>query len=139
MLHFLLPLSPDYPDIERWYHNKVIPGLRAGTRVVLPIERQGQLVGVGIAKKELGERKICTVRIAPSHVGRGMGMRIFERLMHWLDDDHPHLTVGAQKLPAFERIFDYYGFALSSAHPGLYVPGAVELAFNEGRTPLDSR
>lgn len=130
-LAFLLPLSADYPGIDRWFELKVVPGLRSGSRYLLQMERDGVLVGLGIAKNEDDERKICTVRVAPSYAGRGMGLRLFDGLLKWLDDDRPHLTVTQSKLPAFERIFDYYGFAVTSAQQGLYVPHAVELGYNE--------
>lgn len=135
-LAFLLPLSDDYPSIDRWFALKVVPGLRRGTRYLLPMERDGVLVGLGIAKNEEDERKICTVRVAPSYAGRGMGVRLFDGLLKWLDDDRPHLTVTQRKLPAFERIFDYYGFAVTSVHQGLYVPHAVELGYNEAAPAL---
>lgn len=135
-LAFLLPLSGDYPGIDLWYFSKVIPGLRAGTRFILPVRRQGDLVGLGIAKSD-DEKKICTVRVAPSHVGRGTGVRIFDGLMRWLDNDRPHLTVSDGKLPQFERIFDYYGFNETSKKRGLYVPSSVEHRFNEPKSAPD--
>src|SRR5690349_14109214 len=76
-LAFLIPMADDYPGIEDWYYRKVVPGLRDGRRLLLRIERHGQLVGLGIAKAEEDERKICTVRVAASHFGRGIGVRIF--------------------------------------------------------------
>lgn len=130
-LQFLLPLSNDYPGIDQWFATKVVPGLRDGSRTLLRVERDGYLVGLGIAKKEDNERKICTVRIAPSHVGKGIGVRIFDRLLTWLDYDKPHLTVNTEKLPSFERIFEYYGFKLTSSVPGLYLPSSVELGYND--------
>lgn len=130
-LAFLLPLSQDYPGIAIWYRDKVVPGLRDGTRHLLRIERDGVLAGLGIAKNEDIERKICTVRVAPAFANRGIGVRIFDGLLKWLDDDQPHLTVTEYKLPLFERIFDYYGFQLNSVRAGHYVPNAVELGYNE--------
>lgn len=130
-LAFLLPLSDDYPGIEDWYLTKVVPGLHLGTRHLLRIERDGRLVGLGIAKNEEDERKICTVRVAPEYANRGMGLRIFDGLLKWVDDDKPHLTVSDSKLPLFERIFDYYGFHLSSCCEGRYIPAACELGYNE--------
>ncbi|TGX55233.1 GNAT family N-acetyltransferase [Sphingomonas gei] len=126
-----MPLSDDYPGIDCWFRRKVVPGLRSGTRFLLPVERDGRLVGLGIAKNELDERKICTVRVSPHYSGRGVGVRLFDGLLKWLDDDRPHLTVSATKLPVFERIFDHYGFDVTSAHEGLYTPRAVELGYNE--------
>lgn len=129
-LAFLLPLSEDYPGIDIWFRTKVVPGLRVGTRTLWRVERDGHLAGLGIAKFEAGERKICTVRVAPAYVGRGIGVRIFDGLLRWLDVDKPHLTVSSSKLPVFERIFDWYGFNLTSIEDGRYVPHASEFGYN---------
>jgi hypothetical protein len=69
--------------------------------------------------------------VAAGHANRGIGVRIFDNLLKWLDDDRPHLTVNATKLPLFERLFDYYDFDVTSAHRGLYIPNVVELGYNE--------
>lgn len=130
-LQFICPLSEDYPDIVGWYVNKVVPGLRTGSRFLLPVHREGKLVAVGIAKNDGFERKICTVRVAPHHAGRGLGLRVFDGLLKWLDNDQPGLTVSATKLPAFERIFDWYGFRLTGVENGLYVPGRQEIGYND--------
>jgi hypothetical protein len=130
-LAFLLPLSADYPGIETWFRSKVVPGIEDGTRRLLRIERDGQLAGLGIAKFEPDERKICTVRIAQSYVGRGIGLRIFDDLLKWLDTDRPHLTVNERSLRAFGRIFDYYNFNLTSVRNGIYVPNRSEFGYNE--------
>jgi hypothetical protein len=129
-LAFLLPLSTEYPDIAQWYMKKVVPGLSDGTRKLISVERDGSIVGIGIAKKDPLERKICTVRVAPSYFGRGIGPRLFDGLLRWLETDRPHLTISQQKLPLFERIFDRYGFKHTSSHTGLYVPGVTEHGYN---------
>lgn len=130
-LHFISSLSEDYPNIRSWYVNKVVPGLRTRTRFLLPVHRDEKLVAVGIAKNDGFERKICTVRVAPHHAGRGLGLRVFDALLKWLDDDRPGLTVSSTKLPAFERIFDWYGFRLTGVENGLYVPGRQEIGYND--------
>jgi ribosomal protein S18 acetylase RimI-like enzyme len=96
-LAFLIPLSHDYPGIESWFRCKVVPGLRTGSRLLRRVERHGQLVGLAIGKREPGENKICSVRIAPSYFGRGLGVRLFDEVLHWLNDDRPHLTVSEGK------------------------------------------
>jgi GNAT superfamily N-acetyltransferase len=130
-LAFLLPLSPDYPGIEHWFCRRVVPGLRDGTRLLLRVERDGQLAGLGIAKKDCGERKICTVRVSPTYFGRGIGVRLFDHLLRWVDDDKPHLTVSERRLPVFNRIFDSYGFRMTSVQNGRYTPSSIELGYNE--------
>lgn len=134
-LAFVLPLSPDYPGIERWFASKVIPGLRAGTRRLVRIDRHGQIAALGIAKDEGGEAKICTVRVAPEFAGRGMGIRVFGELMEWLGTERPLATVSETKLAEFQRIFDHYGYRLTSVCTGLYVPSRAEYLFNEPLSP----
>jgi hypothetical protein len=129
-LQFLLPLSADYPHLQSWYLTKVVPGIRLGTRHMIRLERDGQLAGLGIAKAE-DELKICTVRIAPNFAGRGMGVRLFDGLLHWLGVDDPHLTVTEQRMPLFERIFDWYGFQQTSVRSGVYRPCIHEFGYNE--------
>ncbi|MGF0524608.1 GNAT family N-acetyltransferase [Agrobacterium pusense] len=131
VLQFISSMSEDYPDIQNWYLNKVVPGLRMGTRFLFPVHRDEKLVAVGIAKNDGFERKICTVRVAPHHAGRGLGLKVFDGLLKWLNDDRPGLTISATKLPAFERIFDWYDFKLTGVKHGLYVPGRQEIGYND--------
>ncbi|WP_311276824.1 GNAT family N-acetyltransferase [Methylobacterium sp. WCS2018Hpa-22] len=137
-LAFILPLSTEYPNIEEWFCGKVAPGIQNGTRHLLRIERDGRLVGLGIAKSSPFEKKICTVRIAPEYVGKGLGVRIFDGLLHWLGTDQPHLTVSEKKLPAYERIFEWYGFKLTSKSRGLYLPSVTEVRYNDPSRKLNS-
>jgi hypothetical protein len=130
-INFLLPLSEDYPDFELWFRTKVVPGLHLGTRRIFRIERKGDLVGIGIAKREESEKKICTVRIAQRYFGRGLGLKIFDGCLSWLDTDRPYLTVSEQKLPMFHRIFESYGFTQTSSQRGRYIPLITEFSYNE--------
>lgn len=136
-LSFLLPLSSDYPNIKKWYLEKVVPGLCEETRLLLPIYREGKIAGLGIAKNDGLEKKICTVRVAPEYENLGLGVRIFDNLLKWLDTDHPNLTVSEGKLPKFSRLFDYYGFTNTSANQSVYIPGVYEFGFNETERGCD--
>lgn len=134
-LAFLLPISPQYPGIGGWFFSRVVPGLGNGTRRLVRVERHGQLVALGIGKLELGERKICTVRVAPEYAGRGLGIRVFDSLMEWMGTARPHATVSEDRMHEFESIFLYYGFRLTSTARGKYRPGKVEYLFNEPGNP----
>jgi hypothetical protein len=131
ILAALRPLSPDYPGIENWFLTKVIPGIDQGTRKIIRIERDNQLAALGIAKKEEGELKICTVRVMPRFTGRGLGLNVFDALLGWLETNRPHLTVSESRHSSFERILHHYGFKLTSVIRGLYLPGEVEYLYNE--------
>jgi GNAT superfamily N-acetyltransferase len=137
-LAFLLPLSYDYPGIDAWFLEKVVPGLRQESRLLLPVHRDGILVGLGIAKLEAEERKICTVRVAPGYQGEGIGVRLFDGLLHWLGTDQPHLTVSEKNAPLYGSLFGRYGFRQTSAKMGIYLPRVVEFSYNEPRTESSS-
>lgn len=137
VLSFIVPMSEQYPDIEKWFLNKVVPGENDGTRRVICLERENKIAAVGIAKAEADEKKICSVRVANEYIGRGLGVRVFEELLNWLGEDKPHLTVSEEKYPMFESLFEYYGFKMTSATAGLYLPNSIELGFNEKKCLLD--
>ena len=135
VLAFVWPLSPDYPRIDDWFTGKVVPGLRAVTRRLVRIDRQGQIAALGIAKAEGGEAKICTVRIAPEFCWprhRHTGLRGIDGLA---GHHRPLVTVSETKLGDFQRIFDHYGYRLMFVCTGLYVPGRAEYIFNEPLSP----
>jgi ribosomal protein S18 acetylase RimI-like enzyme len=133
-LEFLLHLSGDYPGIEQWFIQKVISGESAGTRNIFRIKRDNRLVALGIAKQEAGEKKICTVRVHPSYCGRGLGVRVFDHLLSWLQTSRPVLTVSERNRPQFQRLFDHYGFVITSITPNRYREGVAELGYNELRS-----
>src|ERR1700720_4499473 len=54
-----------YPRFGDWFWGKVVPGLRDGTRLVVPEYVDGRLVAVAILKRTPEERKICTLWVAP--------------------------------------------------------------------------
>ena len=91
------------------------------------------MIALGIAKDEVDEKKICTLRVSNLYAGRGLGYRLMDEMLHWLDVDQPHVTVGAHKWPLFERMFDHYQFQMTDQCVGLYRPSRVEFGFNGGK------
>lgn len=130
-LEFLSCISSCYPGIESWFINKVVPGLTNGTRKLFIYRRDGKVVALCIAKKTETELKVCTVRVLPEYAGKGLGIKLFKDAMYWLETDKPHLTVSEERLSDFARIFEYFGYKLTSTRNGLYLPGKVEYFYNE--------
>lgn len=130
-LDFLSCLSGGYPGIDGWFINKVVPGLSNGTRKLFIYRRDEKVVALCIAKKSETELKVCTVRVIPEYAGKGLGIKLFKDAMNWLETDKPHLTVSEERLSDFTRIFEYFGYKLTSTHNGLYLPGKVEYFYNE--------
>lgn len=130
VLSFLQPLSQSYPGFENWFSSKVVPGVYAGTRHIVTVERDGMIAAIGIGKRDKDESKICTIRVSPSYENKGLGLRVFDDLLEWLETDRPVATVSEEKMPAFQRIFDRYGFKLTGSVNGLYRASKTEYIFN---------
>lgn len=123
-----------YPDFEAWFWQKVVPGLADGTRK-LCVETRGQaIVGVSIAKLNADERKLCTLWVAESARGTGLGERLLRDACKWLGTDTPYATVPAERMDEVVQLFGKPGFQKSEAGEGLYRPGKKEFTFN-GRVP----
>lgn len=127
----LRPASFLYPEFSSWYHKTVLPGVNCGQREFIIERRDGRIAGIAIVKKTLEEVKLSTLRIADEFQGRGIGLKMFERCFEALDTDKPFLTVSEEKLPEFQRLFDYYGFELTGVIDGMYRQGKKEYLFNQ--------
>ena len=68
--------------------------------------------------------------MSPECAGKGIGIRIIDGLLEWLEVDRPHFTIGDHRYPAFEKIFDAYDWRQTAQANGLYVPNKRELLFN---------
>jgi len=126
----------EYPEIEAWYWDKVVHQILAGKPVIRRIEsvyRDQVLAGVAILKNDpiQAERKICHLSVAQAYQSKGLGVRLFERSFEFLDTDKPFVTVSETKYPLYQRLFDHFGFELTSVRDSVYVPGIKEFGFNE--------
>ncbi|CAE6816083.1 hypothetical protein R69927_00432 [Paraburkholderia domus] len=124
-------LKDVYPQFESWLADRVLPGLRTGDRSILVEYRHGELAGLAILKDDGSEKKICCLRVLPGFQDRhGLGVRLFEKAFNQLDSRNPLLSVAEERLPAFRRIFDHFGFELAETHKGLYRADRTEFVFN---------
>ena len=127
---FLARLRLSYPEFNKWWSNKVIPGLLNGTRSLILEIRDGKLAGVAVLKDDGLEKKICTVKVQTPYNATGIGYHLFEKSMRILDCDQPLLSVSADRILEFTRIFQKFGYEFIHAYNGLYIPQKKELAFN---------
>ncbi|WP_081158968.1 GNAT family N-acetyltransferase [Ensifer aridi] len=123
-----------YPDIEHWFASKVAPGLSDGSRRLL-IERDLDSVrGFAILKKEAHERKICTLWVRPDQRRRGVGQRLIDESIAWLECEKPMLTVPEEAILDFWGLLTRNGFELRQRAVNYYRLGRCEYVFN-GRLP----
>lgn len=132
----LLAVSGLYPGFVQWYQNKVEPGLLSGERKILLRVSQGRLAGLAVLKIA-EERKLCCLRVLPEFQGTGVGVRLFKQAFEELGTEHPLLSVADQRLPIFDKVFEYFGFEAGAKYLDLYRANSVEYSFNGTLLLLD--
>ncbi|MDW6021652.1 GNAT family N-acetyltransferase [Mesorhizobium sp. BAC0120] len=126
-----------YPDIEDWFALKVIPGLADGTRRILIDRDVNSVRGLAILKKEADERKICTLWVHPNQRKHGLGQRLIDESITWLECKKPTLTVPEEAIADFHGLLARNGFELRQHAIDYYRPGVCEFVYNGSLpTPL---
>lgn len=124
-------LTNYYPEFEYWYVNKCMPDILLKRNTLLLAEEHGQLVGVGIGKKNKEETKLRCIRVHPDYQSKGIGIHLVEKMLVLLDHDKPHCTVAEEMLHDFSRPFvNYFNFNLKEVKKGMYRQGKLEYIFN---------
>lgn len=125
---FLASIDTYYPGISDWYVNTVVPG--GSESIILLAREHNRVVGMALGKRA-EERKLRCVRVLPAYAGQGLGLRLIDRMLDALEEEHPACTVSEELLGEYSRAFvNRYGFRLSHVHKGLYRPGKLEYEFN---------
>jgi ribosomal protein S18 acetylase RimI-like enzyme len=120
-----------YPDFGYWYKNRVMPGVMMGQDVLMLAREHGQVIGVGLGKRNDHETKLRCIRVLPEYQGRSVGIHLVEKMLRELDDDKPSCTVAEEMLHQFSRPFiNLFKFDVSRVEKGLYRPGKLEYIFN---------
>jgi len=126
----LSSLSCFYPEFDLWFKNKVEAGLASGERTLLIRNVGEHVAGIAILKHDAHESKLCCLRVLPRFNGSGVGLKLFEDSFHTLDTDRPLLTVSAEHLPHFKRVFNHFGFDHVRDYIDFYRKGVIEHSFN---------
>jgi ribosomal protein S18 acetylase RimI-like enzyme len=120
-----------YPEFGYWYKNRVMPGVMMGQDVLMLAREHGQVIGVGLGKRNDHETKLRCIRVLPEYQGRSVGIHLVEKMLRELDDDKPSCTVAEEMLHQFSRPFiNLFKFDVSRVEKGLYRPGKLEYVFN---------
>ena len=126
----LKKLSWQYPNFESWLEEKVLTGLYNGTRSIIVEWREDKIAGVAILKHDSEEKKLCSLIIMPDFQNKGIGIKLFKKVFAVLGTDKPLLSISEDKLPEFEKIFNYFGFVKTETYPNLYHPNSTEISYN---------
>lgn len=120
-----------YPDFQKWFFYKVLPDIATKRRAIISEVRNDRIVGLSILKLSEEEKKLSTLKVSNDHINSGIGLKLFQKSFEILDTEKPFLTVSEEKLIEFSKVFDYYGFKLTSVHESLYRKGEKEFFYNE--------
>lgn len=127
---YLETLSDFYPGFGTWFTEKVMPGVAMGERTIVLQNTSGVLSGIAVLKDTPDEQKLCCLRVLPAFRGTGAGVRLFDKSFDLLNNKSPLLSVSEEQLPAFEKIFKYFGFEYAKEYHGIYRPKKTEISFN---------
>lgn len=84
----LSSLKSKYPDVERWFSEKVVLGLNNGERKLFLLHRGMELIGFCITKKCFNKVKICSLFIGEKYRRQGLGTTILQKVI----STYPHKT-----------------------------------------------
>ena len=124
---FLCLLVFEYHGFRSWYQGLYTEEYN---REIIICENQFRIVGVAIIKKDLQEKKICTLRVAREYQYQGIGHNLVEMCMQQLHTDKPMITLHKSKLNQFEKLLSYYNFELEQTQKHYYSIFSTELVFN---------
>ena len=102
-----------YPDIERWFEQKVAPGLKSGERRAILVCDGRHPVASAIIRRG-ADAKLCSLRVKGSHTFRGIGKLIMALIGLELRHDRTrqiHLTIPEETWKRDKDFFQGYGFS----------------------------
>ena len=86
-----------YPNYFKWYWEKVIPNILKGTRDVIIVTVNYEIVGVAIVKKEENEKKLCTIFVKEEYRDKQITIRLLEECFSFLETSTPLVTISEDK------------------------------------------
>ena len=70
----------------------MVPSILTGGKEIIIAEYRGQITGVAILKDELGEKKICTLRVRRGFQNQGTGRKLMELAFARLNTQKPFIS-----------------------------------------------
>lgn len=128
---FLFMLNFEYRGFYEWYDRLFISKYELDyCRDIIICERNFELAGVAIIKNDECEKKICTLRVSKKYRNNGIGHRLIELSMEYLNTEKPMITLHKNKFNQFEHLLDYYNFNLEQTKKNYYYLFNKELVYN---------
>lgn len=128
---FLCRLVFEYHGFQDWYQGLFTEKSELKyNREIIICEDQFRIIGVAIIKKDMQEKKICTLRVAREYRNQGIGHNLVEMCLQQLNTDKPMITLHKSKFNQFQKLLSYYDFKLEQTQKHYYSIFSTELVFN---------
>lgn len=128
--HFLLSISPMYPNFEVWLNFTFRRNLTSGKRKIVTAYYGSELAGVALLKSDLAERKICTFYISEPFRGLGIGQKLLDIAIDTLNGSDSFITVSEERNGELSPLLYSKGFRLIDTVPKLYRPDSTEYFYS---------
>lgn len=128
---FLKTLVFEYPFFGEWYKKLFLldNNLNEGREIII-CQYKNEISGVAILKRNSEECKICTLRVAKRYQNNGIGKKLVEFSIEWLENDKPLITLHRSKQKEFASLLKYFNFKLEQETWGYYNIFSTEIAYN---------
>ena len=123
-------LEKDYPLHYKWFHEKFAKELDGIKREIIYYEIEDKIVGVIFLKKNLEEKKICTIIIDEEYRNLGIGTKLLEESFKFLETTKPLITMPDYKENCFKKIISKYEWKKTQIINECYSQNS-EIVFNE--------
>jgi hypothetical protein len=131
-------LETTYPGFRKWFYGTVAKA-SGDERAIFVTKARNQILGIGIAKRSMTERKLCTLWTAPATRDIGIASAIADSAFDWLGTSHPLFTIPEERIVEFRGLLKRWQFTQTNDVVGYYRPNKIEYVFNGYlRTKLES-
>lgn len=75
-------LCNDYPNYKEWYYSKQLPGIINDERNIIFVrntKNNDEIIAVSFLKRNIEERKICTLYVLDKYQGFGIGTLLIDK------------------------------------------------------------
>lgn len=117
-----------YQEYYKWFFQKNIPRMFNETGEIIFFLDGLSIVGLSILKKDINEKKICTLLVSDDFQKRGYGKLLLEDSFKFLGTTKPLITIPAYSVDRFSSIISAYNWK-ESCRTNAYL--SEEIIFNQ--------
>lgn len=124
-------LNETYPNYKNWFYEKQVKGCYNESRNIIFIKNdKNEIVGFASLKKEIDEKKLCTLYVKSDYRKMGNCKYLLEEAFKYLGTSKPLVTFSKDNYHLFQRIIEKYNWKLTEKLKNKYQLDKTEYCFN---------